>query len=63
MSRLLQRFTLHKTMTLIASQGTIQTVISQCYISHEHGGKNLGFTICKLSVKGLNWECRLSELS
>ena len=44
-----------KSMTLVTSQGAIQAVIIQSYIIYEHGGFNLGFIICKLSAKGLNW--------
>lgn len=43
----------HKSMTLITSEGTVCAVIFHCNIVYEHCSKNLFFTTCKLSVKGL----------
>ena len=59
MSRPITNITHCKSMTLVTSQVAKQAVVIQSYIIYVHGGKNLGFTICKLSVEGLNWECRI----
>ena len=63
MPRPLTNITHRKSMAHVTSQGAIQAVVIQSYIIYVHGGINLGFTICKLSVESLNWECRIPELS
>ena len=42
-----------KSVTLITSQCSIQAVILPCHVFYVHGGKKLGFVICKLSVRCL----------
>ena len=51
MPRPLNIITHGKSVTLIASQGTILAVVVVCDIVYVHGDKELLFTICKRNVK------------